>query len=105
MIRSRIARRQLCPRILAFAQAERDEAVRRIVGREPDLHAVARNHADPEPPHAARELCSDGLPRLERDLIATAAEDLLDGSVRLNEIFARQDGPQGSRSSSRTSPC
>src|SRR5262249_31991183 len=29
----------------------------------------------------------------------------LDGSIRLDEIFARQDGRQGSRSSGRTSPC
>jgi hypothetical protein len=29
-------------RVLAFAQPEGDEAVRGIVGREPDLHAIAR---------------------------------------------------------------
>src|SRR6188474_3425364 len=106
MRRSRIARSRALARarILTFAQAEGDEAVRGIVGREADLDAIARNHADPEPAHAPGQLRRHGLSRLERDLIAPAAEDLLDGSVRLDEIFSGQDGRQGSRCFGPTSP-
>ena len=60
--------------------------------------------ANAEPAHASGELRRDRLARLERELIAPAAENLLHGSVRLDEIFAGQDGRQGSRCSARTSP-
>ena len=80
----------LACRVLAFAQPEGDEAVRGIVRGETDLDAVARNHANAEAAHAPGELGRDGLPGVELDLIAPAAEDLLDGAGRLDQIFASQ---------------
>src|SRR5262245_20918917 len=61
-------------RTLAFAEAEGDEAVARVVRREAHLDAIARDHADAEAPHAAGELRGHGLAAVERDLIAAAAE-------------------------------
>jgi len=77
-------------RVLAFAQAERDESVGRIVWREAHRNPVPRNDADAKASHASGELGSDRLPRLERDLIATPAEDLVHGARRLNQIISRQ---------------
>jgi len=49
-------------RLLTFSQAEGDEAVGGVVGREADLDAVARNHPDAETAHTPRELRSHRLP-------------------------------------------
>jgi len=65
---------------LAFAETEGDEAVRGVVGRNADLDPVSGNHPDPEAPHPARKLGRHGLTRLQDDLVAPAAENLLDGS-------------------------
>ena len=76
----------------AVLQAERDEAVGRVVGRESDRHPITGDHANAEPAHAARELRSDLLPVFQRDLVATAAEDLIHAAGRLNQVVSRQIG-------------
>ena len=76
--------------ILPFPEAEGDEPVSGVVGRESHLDAVTGNHADAETPHATRQLGRHRLTRLEGDEVATAAEDLLDGTGRLNEVVAGQ---------------
>src|SRR5262249_21610990 len=76
---------------LTFSQPEGHEAVRRIVGREADLHAVAGDHADAETAHAAGELRGHGLTRIEGDLVAPAAEDLLHGARCLDEIVTSHE--------------
>ena len=60
----------------------------RIVGRNADLNAIARNHADPEAPNTARQLGGDGLAGVEGDLVATAAENLPDLAGCLNKIVS-----------------
>jgi hypothetical protein len=64
--------------------------MRRVVGREADLDAISRDHTDAEAPHAPGELRGDRLPAVELDLVATAAEDFLDGAGRLNQIVTGQ---------------
>jgi len=63
-----------------------------IVRGEPDLHAVARDHTDAKAAHATRELCGHGLAAVERDLIPTSAENLLDGAGCLDQIVTGQRG-------------
>ena len=75
---------------LAFAQAEGDEAVARVVWGEADRHAVARNHSDPKAAHATRQLGRDRLPALELDLVLPPAENLLDRTVGRNQVITRQ---------------
>jgi hypothetical protein len=82
--------RLLAGRSLAFLEPERDEAMRGIIRRESDGDAVTGNHSNPESAHAPGELGRDLLVILERDLIATAAEDFIHAACRLNEIVARQ---------------
>ena len=80
----------LAGRGLTFLEAEGDEAVGRIVGRETNGDAVARDHANPESAHPARELGRHHLAVLERDLIAPTAENLVDASGRLNQVITCQ---------------
>ncbi len=61
-----------------------------IVRREAHGDPVTRNHPDAKTAHPARELRGDDLARFERDLIATPAEDLVDGPRRLNQIIPSQ---------------
>ena len=75
---------------LTFAEAEGDEAVGRIVGRDAHLDAIAWDHPDAEAAHPPGELCRHGLAALENDPVAAAAEDLLDGPGRLDQIVSRQ---------------
>ena len=79
--------------VLPFAKAEGDEAVGGIIGRDPDLDAVARDHADAEPAHAAGKLRRHRLSGFEGDPIATATENFLDGTRRLNQIVSGQIAP------------
>ncbi len=76
----------------AVLQAEGDEAVGRVVWREADRHAIAGDHTDAETAHTARQLRCDLLSVFERDLVATAAEDLVHAAGRLNEVVSRQIG-------------
>jgi len=75
---------------LAFFQAEGDEAVRRVVGRESYCDPVARDHANSEAAHSPGQLCSDLLSALESDLIAATAENLVDATGRLYQVISRQ---------------
>jgi len=68
-----------------------------IVRREAYGDPVARNHPDAKTAHSARELRGDDLARFQRDLIATAAEDLVDGSRRLNQIVPGQTNTPGNQ--------
>jgi hypothetical protein len=67
--------------------------VGRVVRREADLHAIAGDHADAEAPHPAGQLGRHGLAAVERDLVAAAAENLLDRAGRLDQIVSRQMRP------------
>ena len=76
--------------VLAFPQAKRDEAVGGVVGGETDGDPIPGNDPDPETTHAPGELGRDDLARLEGNLIATSAEDLVDASRRLNQVISSQ---------------
>jgi hypothetical protein len=82
--------RLLAGRGLAFFQAEGDEAVRRVIGRETNGHTIARDHSNPEASHSPGELCSHRLPALERNLIAATAENFVDATGRLYQVISRQ---------------
>ena len=77
-------------RVLTFAQPEGDETVGRVVGRQTDGDAIARDHANSEAAHSPGKLGGHLLVVLERDLIAPSAEDLIDASSRLNQVVSCQ---------------
>ena len=63
-----------------------------IVGRETDRDAISGNHANAKASHPAGQLCSYFLPGLEGDLIAAAAQYLVDTAGGLDEVVSRQMG-------------
>ena len=65
----------------------------RIVGRYADLDPIAGNHANPKAAHATRKLRGYELTTFEGDQVATAAENLVDGSGRLNQVVTCQTAP------------
>ena len=75
---------------LAFAQAERDESVRRVIRRDAHLDSVTWNHPDAEAAHATRKLRRHDLPALEHNPVTTTAENFLDGADSLDQIVSRQ---------------
>lgn len=75
---------------LAFAQSEGDEAVGGIVRGQSDRHAIARNHPNAKAPHSTGQLSRDLLTGLQRNLVATPAQNLVDTAGCLNEIVSRQ---------------
>ena len=81
-------------RVLTFPKPEGDEAVSGIVGRYANLDPIPGDHANPEAAHAARKLRGHELTTLEGYLVATTAENLVDGSGRLNQIVTCQTGLQ-----------
>ncbi len=81
---------ELTRRVLAFPEPEGDEAVGRIVGRHADLDPIPGDHANPKAAHATRELRGHALTAFEGDLVAAAAEDLVHGSGRLNQVITCQ---------------
>jgi len=85
-------------RVLTFPEPEGDEAVGGIVGRYANLDPIPGDHANPKSAHATRELRGHELAALEGNLVATAAENLVDGSGRLYQVVTCQTGLQFEKS-------
>ena len=64
--------------------------MRGIVGGEADRNPVAGNDANSKAPHSARQLCCHFLSGFKCDLIAAAAQYLVDTAGGLNEVVSRQ---------------
>ena len=62
----------------------------RIIGRQADCHSIPGNDANAEASHPPRKLRGHILPRLEGNLIATPAENLVDTARRLNQVVSSQ---------------
>ncbi len=80
----------LSRRVLTFPKPKGDEAMGRVVGRDANLNTISGNHPNAKAPHSTRELRGHRLATLEGDLVAAAAENLVDGSGRLNQVVACQ---------------
>ena len=76
--------------VLALAQAEGDESMGRIIGGQAHCHPIPRNDSDAEAPHPPGKLRGHVLARLEGNLIATPAENLVDAARRLNQVVSCQ---------------
>ena len=74
--------------VLTFTQAEGDESVRRVIGGQAHRNSIPRNHANTKAPHAPGKLGGHALARLQGNLIATPAEDLVDAAGRLDQVVS-----------------
>src|SRR5262252_8125219 len=77
---------------LAFwlARAEGDDAADRVVRRNADGYAIARNHLDPEAAHAAAELGQYFVAGITLHTVETAAVDRHDCALHINEVVLAQ---------------
>src|SRR5688500_12285023 len=70
--------------------AEGDDAADRIVGRNPDGHAVAGNDLDAETTHAAAQLCKHLMAGIALHAVKPAGMYRHDRSLHINEIVLAQ---------------